>query len=262
MVYDMFMAGQIRRMPNGFWRDPANARAVLEEVLRREGYSLDDAPMVCRKDWFKRHRIAGLLEHVYRGSPYLLLTSLYPGRWQPGDFPEVPKAADLQEAAFAAEGLERADNPMRRWALAKRVRQRRQGRCWMCRAPRAEGSIYCERHREMVRAWQRRRYRQAREQGLCYRCWRRPAEVAGACRPCWERILVVRARQMRRWYWQNRALGLCGHWRCREPAEPGHVYCSRHREEERQRYYRLNYRERARQYKARRKQAKKAEKAE
>lgn len=260
-VYDMALAGRLRRIPDGFWHDPSNARAVLEEILRREGHTLDQAPIVCRQRWFKRHKLATLLR-LYRYSPYLLLTSLYPGRWTAGDFPEFPKAKDLQEAAFAGEGMERAENPMRRWALTKRARQRRQDRCWMCQSPRAEGSIYCERHREMVRAWHRRRYRQAREQGLCYRCWRRPAEVAGTCHPCWQRILVTRAKQMRQWYWRNREQGLCGAWRCREPAEPGRAYCAKHREEARQRYYRLNYRERARVYKARRKQAQAAKSAE
>lgn len=53
-------------------------------------------------------------EILYRGRTSLLLQSLWPGRWTVGDFPEAPKGADLQTAAFESLGQERPDDPFRR----------------------------------------------------------------------------------------------------------------------------------------------------
>lgn len=212
---------------------------------------MDEVPRRCRHAWFRKH--VATLHGLYRSSPYLLLTSLYPGRWRPSDFAELPKADDLQEEAFAQEGLERDPNPARRWQLSQKLRSDRQGKCRICNRPRDTDTIYCSHHLRMFRAQQRQRYADLRAQGLCYRCGKRPPEKAGACRPCYQRILVNRAREMRRHYWRNKALGLCGHWKCTAPAIPGQTLCERHRREERERYYRLNYREKARINRQRRK---------
>ncbi len=243
-IYDAWRAGRIRQCPTGFWQIEANARAVLEALWEREGIPMEEVPHRCRQRWFKER--VGTLNRLYRGSPYLLLTSLYPSWWQPSDFPELPKADDLQEAAFAQEGLDRDPDPMRRWALSQKLRSDRQGKCRICNRLRDTDTIYCSYHLSVFRQRQRQRYAEWREQGLCYRCGGRPAVKAGACQPCYQRILINRAREMRRHYWRNKAQGLCCHWKCNAPAIPGQTLCEKHRQEERQRYYRLNYREKAR----------------
>lgn len=253
-LYDAWRAGAMHRLPDGFWRVEGHARAVLEALWEREGIAPEDVPHRCRSRWFRQNGLSTLLYGVYRGSPYLLLTSLYPGRWNPGDFPEFPKAKDLQRDAFAREGLTwDPDDGPRRWAQTKRARNVRQGRCILCQRP-ADGRL-CAYHREHMRRYGRQRYRESRDAGLCYRCRTRPAVKCGACWPCYQRILVVQARAARRHYWANRERGLCGRRRCNEPAVPGTAFCARHHADQRDRYYRLHYREKARQYRARRKAA-------
>lgn len=67
-IFDRVRAGQARRVPNGFWQDPEICREVVSHLLAREGWTLDDAPRVCRSRWFHERRLGGLL-NVYRGSP-------------------------------------------------------------------------------------------------------------------------------------------------------------------------------------------------
>lgn len=124
-IYDAWAAGAIARLPNGFWTDPTAARAVLEAVLRRKGVELADAPRICRRRWFDDNRLGTLLRH-HRRSPYMLLTCLYPGRWSPLDFPEVPKAADLQALTLIGMGLEPDAPQHRRWDQVQRLRRQRQ----------------------------------------------------------------------------------------------------------------------------------------
>lgn len=242
-IYDLWMAGRIRRMPIGFWRDYQSARAVVNALWERNGITPETAPMICRNDWF-RQRLGTLLV-VYRGSPSLLLMTLYPGRYQPADFPELPKAVDLKMAAFAVEGIPYSENPSKRWDASQRLRSAHQRKCQMCDRPLASGRL-CDEHLTYYRAKYRARYAEWRAEDLCYRCGCRPPAKAGACQPCYGRILVTRARERRKHYWTNKALRLCGHWRCNKPAEAGFVNCAAHRAEERERYRRLNYRDKAR----------------
>ncbi|MGE5591875.1 MAG: hypothetical protein ACM3ZA_14870 [Bacillota bacterium] len=239
-LYDAWRAGAFPRLPDGFWRVESNARAVLEALLRRDGHSLDNAPMACRRLWFDRHRLSTLLSRVYRGSPSLLLLSLYPGRWTPADFPEVPKARDLQEAAFRAEGVTRPDDRFGRWNASRELRKERQNKCLFCDRPREPGRPYCAAHLEYLRRRSRETYRNMRETGTCFRCHTRSAVHGGVCETCWQKQLVVKARQARKYYRRQVQAGLCAHKNCTARPEPGHVYCDQHLAEQRmrsRRYY-------------------------
>lgn len=106
-IFDGVRTGQAQRVPKRFWQDPEICREVVCHVLTREGWTLDDAPGVGRSRWFHERRLGTLLRG-YRGSPSWLFQSLWPGRWTLGDFPEAPKAAEFQTAAFESPGVEAA----------------------------------------------------------------------------------------------------------------------------------------------------------
>lgn len=90
-IYDEWVAGLRPACPPGFWRNPDNARAVLEELWRREEIVPDEVPRRCDYQWY-RQRVHTLL-NSHRASPFALLNTLYPGRWQREDFPRRSRVA-------------------------------------------------------------------------------------------------------------------------------------------------------------------------
>ena len=102
-----------RRLSPGFWLEPGNCRAVLEECWRQDGIAPGDAPALCPIRWFRKHRLMPMLKH-YRDSPWLLLTTLYPGRYRPQDFEQMPTAPDLQRQAFDQAGVPWSETPAER----------------------------------------------------------------------------------------------------------------------------------------------------
>lgn len=167
-IYRAFCAGQIPMVYLGMWRDSTAARAVLEYVWSAEGIAEEAVPRVCRLPWFYQHRLSGLIT-LYRNSPYLLLSTLYPGRWQPLDFAKVPVAGDLRQEVLSAEGIPIEATPLRRRRLVRRRRAERHRFCIRCSEPLPEDypGPQCERCKAEIAAARREERRRRREQGLC-----------------------------------------------------------------------------------------------
>lgn len=255
LIFQDWLNGRIKRAPNGFWQDATNCRAILEWALAQDGHTLDDAPIVLCRDWFYAKRLLTMCR-LYRGSPYYLLTELYPGRYEPGQFRELPKAVDLQEDAF---GGERPESTFQRWNRSRTMRADTQGLCLHCNNQRMEGSRYCAYHAELVKQRQREQYAKWRAEGICFRCGSAPAEEQGMCLPCYHKYRAISNRKCRRLYARKKAAGLCAYQYCTNKPAEGSVYCETHITEQRQRYYRLNYRQKAREYRARRREQRQKE---
>jgi hypothetical protein len=112
------------KLPNGFWGAADSDRAILEAIWTEQGITAQTSPATCRRRWFDAYRLGALLR-AYRRSPYVLLTTLYPGRYTPADFPEFPKADDLQAEAFGRAGIPVEEPLWRRRAMSIQVRARR-----------------------------------------------------------------------------------------------------------------------------------------
>jgi hypothetical protein len=167
-IYKAFLAGQIPMIYLGMWRDETAARAVLEYAWQTHGIAAEEVPRVCRLPWFYEQRLSGLIRH-YRNSPYLLLTTLYPSRWDPLEFAKVPFADDLKKEALSAEGIPTGETALRRRYLVNRVRLAKQKCCWLCRRPLPTGSRsrMCPECRDRIAAWTRGERRRRREAGMC-----------------------------------------------------------------------------------------------
>jgi len=189
-IYRALIAREIPRVAHGMWRHPPAARAVIEHVLRCEGHALDNAPGVCNSPWFIRHRLEGILA-AYQRSPYLTLTSLWPGRWRPIQFRELPRSSRIQPHALAAENI----SPGTRSAV-------RAG--WL-------------------------RTQRARDRHVCLWCGRTlpPGHTSLRCPACQEeRGARDRAERQRRI-----DAGLCTYPGCPDPSVPGQRLCPKHREQ-------------------------------
>lgn len=190
-VYDETVAGLRRRIPDGFWADPGAARLVLEEVLRRQGFTLDDAPRILTMKWLRRHRFRTLLA-THRDSPFLILQSLYPSRFRLADFSKSPQAEDILLGAMGGAGLAWSPIPSRRWFEIRKYRARTTGTCIKCKQPRRAGSSYCHHHSQALTRTLRDRARRLRAAGLCPRCGRNQILRSGTCNNCYERQLIGR----------------------------------------------------------------------
>lgn len=188
----------MRSKPYGYWRDPENLRVEIESRLAAGGLGWDDAPRVCRTRWFRAHGLSNVLIRRYRGSPYLCLTALFPGRWTLADFPWAPHAEDVSALAF---GAGRPDDAGARHYHARLARRRRAGLCFLCDGEPAPGRDLCPRCLEERRT--------------------RMAALASRYREAW-----------RRWsaedYRRRKAAGLCAMSGCADAPAEGRVYCEHH----------------------------------
>lgn len=140
-IYGAFLSGEIRMVFLGMWQDESAARAVLEHIWARE--SVADPPRTCNLPWFVRHRLTGLLCQ-YRNSPYLLLSSLYPGRWEPIEFGKLPWANDLQATALTVQRIDPGLPPNQRRRQTLLARAAKHQICIRCSAPlRGRSSRLC-----------------------------------------------------------------------------------------------------------------------
>lgn len=157
-IYDARQSGAIAKVPDGFWQDDTNARAVLEVLWQREG--IDNPPMQCNSRWYVT-RVPGLSRR-FRHSPWLILSMLYPGRYEPTDFPKFPNAEDLQQKAYANAGIGWNDNPMRREVINRKLRKEARDECYQCSRPRLPGSSVCAKHLALRKAKDRKRWARLR----------------------------------------------------------------------------------------------------
>lgn len=186
-VYRAFLSGDIPIVFPGLWQDEAAARAILEYLWQQERISESDIPQVCDSAWFRQHRLRGLLDR-YRGSPYYLLSTLYPGRWQPVQWQRIPHVADIRERALREQGIDPTLSPEQRINRTVTVRSHVLRRCRSCRSPLPEGwqRTLCPRCRKRVNAYAVAERRRRIEAGLCATmgCPHRPEPGRRRCKAC------------------------------------------------------------------------------
>lgn len=75
--------------PNGYWKDIANVRQAIEELIKREEVCAEDVPKFITKKKLKEEGLYGLL-HEYKGSPIEIVNSIFPGKYDITEFQRVP----------------------------------------------------------------------------------------------------------------------------------------------------------------------------
>jgi len=186
-IYQAFLAGELPMVYLGMWQDQTAARAVLEYLWPQEGIAEDDVPQVCDSAWFIQHRLRGLLD-CYRGSPYHLLTTLYPGRWQPVQWQRIPHVADLREQALLEQGIDPTLPTHKRVNRTVTVRARVMRRCRRCRQPLPAGwtRSRCPRCLSLTNAYTVQERRRRVAAGMCATigCPNRPEPGRRRCLSC------------------------------------------------------------------------------
>jgi hypothetical protein len=137
VIYRAALSGRIRMVFLSMWTHEDAVQRVLDYLINQNNIAHDDVPRVCDLNWFYRQRLSGVLEH-YRGSPYLVFATLYPGKWNAIDFkltgiPEIKRQA-LQLAGIDPDGTM---SQLRLQVNSRRALKYR--RCRACYEPLPEG---------------------------------------------------------------------------------------------------------------------------
>lgn len=93
-IYKLLLKGQIKKFPSGVWTSKdsikdANrcCKYLLEEVLK---WTTEDIKSSLNKSIFKKYKLSGMLQQVYKNSPYEAIMSLYPNQFKPYELSCTP----------------------------------------------------------------------------------------------------------------------------------------------------------------------------
>ena len=93
-VYKLLLEGRITRFPTGVWEQPEAiensikcTKYLIEEVL---SWDLEDVKSKIRMSVFNKYKLAGMMQKLYRNSPYEVLSLLYPNQFMPWELHEAP----------------------------------------------------------------------------------------------------------------------------------------------------------------------------
>ena len=93
-VYKLLLEGHITRFPTGVWEQPEAiensikcTKYLIEEVL---SWDLEDVKSKIRMSVFNKYKLAGMMQKLYRNSPYEVLSLLYPNQFMPWELHEAP----------------------------------------------------------------------------------------------------------------------------------------------------------------------------
>lgn len=93
-VYKLVLNEEITRFPPGFWKCPEAkensivcTRYLIENILH---WSLDDVKSKIRASLFTKYKLGGMLQKLYRNSPYEILSIIYKNQFMPWELHEAP----------------------------------------------------------------------------------------------------------------------------------------------------------------------------
>lgn len=93
-VYKLLLEGRITRFPPGVWERPEAiensikcAKYLIEEILN---WNLEDVKSKIRMSIFNKYKLSGMMQKLYRNSPYEVLSLAYPNQFMPWELHEAP----------------------------------------------------------------------------------------------------------------------------------------------------------------------------
>ena len=94
-LYKKRLAGETKQFPMGFWvgeETKENAKKItiffIEEVLKWDD---DTVKKNMTEKVFRKHKLSGMLEYVFKRSPYAAINNAYPGKYKEWDFKAAPR---------------------------------------------------------------------------------------------------------------------------------------------------------------------------
>lgn len=92
-VYLSVLNGQLNKVPHGFWTKdetvpPTVLRYVIEEV---NGWKREDICTSFNSSFITKHKLSGVLKHIYNGSVYNMINDAYPNEFMPWELAATPK---------------------------------------------------------------------------------------------------------------------------------------------------------------------------
>jgi hypothetical protein len=105
-VYQLVLAGKIKRFPKGFWTHPeakGNAVKILqylfESVLQ---WSPEDIKKNYSQKLYARYKLKGLFTHVFNDSPYQAINAVYPNQFKEWELKIAPNKFWNKETGIRA----------------------------------------------------------------------------------------------------------------------------------------------------------------
>ena len=93
-VYKLVLNKEVTRFPPGFWECPEAkensiicAKYLIEDILK---WDLEDVKSKIRMSVFIKYKLAGMMQTLYKNSPYEILSIIYKDQFMPWELHEAP----------------------------------------------------------------------------------------------------------------------------------------------------------------------------
>ena len=105
-IYQLVLAGKIKKFPDRFWSEPdatENAveilRYLLENILQ---WGTETIKKNYSEKLFTEYKLARMLNFLFNGSPFLALNTVYPNQFKEWELQHVPTNFWNKETAIQA----------------------------------------------------------------------------------------------------------------------------------------------------------------
>ncbi|TVX99004.1 hypothetical protein [Paenibacillus cremeus] len=88
---DKLKPWELRKVPQHFWSLETSVDAVRWLIEEKLKWSEMDIKKSLSESIFVRNNLSGMLQHVFKDSPYAAINAAYPGKFKPIDFKGKPK---------------------------------------------------------------------------------------------------------------------------------------------------------------------------
>lgn len=85
-AYPEFKASDMKRRPNGYWKGKRGKKRAIDEfkeMLENSKYSEEEYPLVVNHDFISNLGLSAPLDVIFKGSPFLFLDAIFPGKYRP-----------------------------------------------------------------------------------------------------------------------------------------------------------------------------------
>mgnify|MGYP003392790955 CR=1 FL=1 len=93
-AYSRFEPKDMKKRPNGYWKEAKGKRRALKElreILESSGYEKRDYPLIANHKFISDHGLRTPLDQMFNGSPFLFLSTAFPREFHPWMASVTPK---------------------------------------------------------------------------------------------------------------------------------------------------------------------------
>ncbi len=132
-VYERRLKGEIKRLRYDFWTDENMIKKILKYLLEKKLQYTDEQVLeVFSVKFIQKYKLWGVMVY-FKGSPYSILDSVYPGKYKEWELKNVPMSTWNMDTAVKAM----------RWLIETKLKWKREDVCQkLCKRTFTDNGFY------------------------------------------------------------------------------------------------------------------------